>query len=306
MNIVKIQDVNLVNEIENFNHFKGKYCYCVNWKYIFTFNDLTEVDYVKLSLALSENSIENTDYNSLIYGDYNLFLEKNAIDLLATEKANLPNKYIEFNKFIPDSELTFDEVKRFRTWLASTLLNLSDNLTPEKYKAVFQYYSDEMNDQVKKQLQMFESNPVQGIFEQVSGSTCGCSQQGYSGITGVSYCNPIEIYSKSIYNEMVKIFSDIDFWLEKENEFLLEIKKYIDYILDANLPLINSKYASPFLNCNCLTNQNEAKDRAKETLKNLSEVFSILSTKELTGKKNFISTTLYSWASNLYEKMRWY
>lgn len=308
MNIVKIKDTKDVNaNIENFQHFKGKYCYCVNWKYIFTFNDLTESDYVKLSQALSNTPIADTYYADIPYADYTTYIENSLIDLVATEKANIPSKFEEYNKFVPDSELTLDEAKRFRTWLAETLTQLLVDNNDEKILKMLEYYADEMQDATKKQLALFESNPVQGIFGTISGSTCGCNGgQTFSGITGVSNCNPIEIYSKSVYKEMVKVFSLIEFWSEKDPEFLLKVKKYVDYILDANLPLVDYTYKSDLYNCNCLSNTNEGATRAREYLKNLSEAFGLLASRNIEGRKNFISNALTYWALYLYEKMRWY
>ncbi len=104
---------------------------------------------------------------------------------------------------------------------------------------------------------------------------------------------------------MVDVFSDINFWMQREKELLLEIKRYIDAIIKLNLPLTASQYVSELYDCNCLTSTDSAQERLMSILKNLSTAFDYMANDKVTGNKNFIGDTLNQWAVKLYEIMRW-
>lgn len=247
------------------------------------------------------------------------------VDENDTEKVNAIYKYVEYNSFTPDKELTLEEIKMFRTWLATVLFNL---LSPEpdvekNTIAMLNYYKNEMTDSVIDTLASFHVDMpqvgiytagVQGvtginILSPVKTSSCSCSQSSTAALlaqaSSVSMCDPIAIYRRALYSQMVAVFSDINFWMEREKDLLLEIKRYIDAIIKLNLPLTASQYVSELYDCNCLTSTDSAQDRLMSILKNLSTAFGYMANDELTGHKNFIGDTLNQWSAKLYEIMRW-
>ena len=247
------------------------------------------------------------------------------VDENDTEKVNAIHKYIEYNSFTPDKELTLEQIKRFRTWLATVLFNL---LSPEpdvekNTIAMLNYYKNEMNDNVIDTLASFHVDMpqvgiytagVQGvtgidIISSIKKSPCSCTKSSLAAMlaqpSSVSVCDPIAIYRRALYSQMVDVFSDINFWMEREKELLLEIKRYIDAIIKLNLPLTASQYVSELYDCNCLTSTDSAQERLMSILKNLSTAFDYMANDKVTGNKNFIGDTLNQWAAKLYEIMRW-
>ena len=247
------------------------------------------------------------------------------VDENDTEKVNAIYKYIEYNSFTPDKELTLEQIKRFRTWLATVLFNLlSKEPKVEKNTiAMLNYYKNEMTDDVIDTLASFHVDMpqvgiytagVQGvtginIISSIKKSSCSCTHSSIAAMlaqpSSVSVCDPIAIYRKALYSQMVDVFSDIDFWTKREKELLLEIKRYIDAIIKLNLPLTASQYVSELYDCNCLTSTDSAQERLMSILKNLSTAFDYMANDKVTGNKNFIGDTLNQWATKLYEIMRW-
>ena len=305
MNIVKFSDI-ILNEQNSaeltqeerdlFNtKFKGKYAYCVNWIYVIALEDITYQEYIDISIG-----------DNLIVEHLDLELIKNYVDISATQDANMVEKYLLANEFTPDSSITIDELKLFRTKLADMLYkaigyNL-DNVTKE----MLNYYQEEMHDDTIEHLSYFANGTEHDLISTTNKSTCSCQNNTQIfNQYAISSCNPIYIYRKGVYEKMVSVFSDIDFWLKLDKNVLNEIKRYIDGIIECNLPLHTSQFSTTLHDCGCLTRNNVQEERI-QILKDLSVCFNYLATDNYTSKKNHISLTLNKWASLLYERMRWY
>lgn len=305
MNIVKFSDI-ILNEQNSaeltqeerdlFNtKFKGKYAYCVNWIYVIALEDITYQEYIDISIG-----------DNLIVEHLDLELIKNYVDISATQDANMVEKYLLANEFTPDSSITIDELKLFRTKLADMLYkaigyNL-DNVTKE----MLNYYQEEMHDDTIEHLSYFANGTEHDLISTTNKSTCGCQNNTQIfNQYAISSCNPIYLYRKGVYEKMVSVFSDIDFWLKLDKNVLNEIKRYIDGIIECNLPLHTSQFSTTLHDCGCLTRNNVQEERI-QILKDLSSCFYFLATDNYTSKKNHISLTLNKWASLLYERMRWY
>lgn len=310
MNILKFKDIvlnnelaeNLTNEqIQIFNSkFKGKYTYTINWYYCVALEDITPEQFVNLSRSQTVDEQINS-YDFLIIEDVESF-----IDLEKTNKVNSITSLLDINKFVPDSDITLDNLKMFRTRLADILLKNHPTIT-YKIDEMLKYYNLEMNDETIKHLTHFAPETVVDPIININTHTCGCQKTSTSGlITGVTTCNPIYEYRKAVYNQMVETFSDISFWLELEQDVLNEIKRYIDNIIKCNLPLYTSKFTSDLYDCGCLSNVDSQQEKYIEILKDLSDCFEFMATENYTNKKNHIGLTLNKWASLLYERMRWY
>ena len=330
MNIVKLKDIILEEscglspeKIELFNtKFKGRYVHCINWKYLIPLEAMDNEDAITLSQKLQDGS---TNITSIDQPWFYLSELTNYVDVNETEKVNAIYKYIEYNSFTPDKELTLEQIKIFRTWLATVLFNLLSK-EPDVEKntiAMLNYYMNDMNDSVIDTLASFHVDMhqvgiytagVQGvtginILSPVKKSSCSCAQSSIAAMlaqpSSVSVCDPIEIYRRALYSQMVDVFSDINFWMQREKELLLEIKRYIDAIIKLNLPLTASQYVSELYDCNCLTSTDSAQERLMSILKNLSTAFDYMVNNQVTGNKNFIGDTLNQWAAKLYEIMQW-
>lgn len=345
MNIVKLKDIILKEpcglspeKIELFNtKFKGRYVHCINWTYLVPLEEMTNEAAIELSKELCIDlfsdlkAMQNGITNTTSIDNYHWFYLRELaeyVDVNETEKVNAIYKYIEYNSFTPDKELTLEEIKKFRTWLATVLFNLlSKEPDVEKNKkntiTMLEYYKKEMTDDVIATLDSFHVDMpqvniytagVQGvtginILSTVKKSSCSCTHSSIAAMlaqpSSVSVCDPIAIYRKALYSQMVDVFSDINFWMQRGNKLLLEIKRYIDAIIKLNLPLTASQYVSELYDCNCLTSTDSAQERLMSILKNLSTAFDYMANNNVTGNKNFIGDTLNQWATKLYEIMRW-
>lgn len=309
MNIVKFKDVILTSEtaplltekqIEFFNEYlKGKYSYALNWKYAVPFEDATETEIAQLSEELTlpaEVTVASLDLS---------ILPSEVIDIETTDHINSVSKYKSYNNFIPDSDITIDELKLFRRWLASTLLDMDADTKEydEKTSQMLNYYKKDMYDEVIKQLTNFRVIDNKVIF--TTTSTCNCTPVVGAQLSTTSTCDPILIYRKSIYDFMVQTFSKIDFWTVLDVEFLTQFKAYIDGIIGYNLPLYTSEYVSEFADCSCINTIDPAQQALMRILKNLSTSLQYMIDRDVDGHKNFIGQTLREWSSKLYEKMQW-
>ena len=147
MNIVKFQDT-ILNESNNknmlseekvnlFNNkLKGKYAYAINFKHVVPFEDITFEQYYEISK--NESAIDGITYIELID-----ILE--FVDQSKTQIANSITVFEEANKFTTDSDITIDELKRFRTWLADMLYTLFNDSLDSITKEMLNYYREEMN-----------------------------------------------------------------------------------------------------------------------------------------------------------------
>lgn len=320
MNIIKILDAHVpVNftdkEKTMFGYVKDKYCYLINWKWIVPFEYTTvnsetgeETTFSFSTEQYIECSVnDHAPVENYPYAEYTQYVACHLIDIALTEKANSVVRFIEANKFSSDSEITLDELKCFRTWLAKALYNVLNGIAEYDIIEMLNYYRLEMNDTTIKHLTHFAPATAIDILNTMVKSTCGCQGSTSANLIGsVNTCDPIYLYRKAVYEKMVTIFSEITFWTERENELLVEIKKYIDGIIAHNLPLVSSQYVSDLYDCGCLSDANASQERLMNILKNLSKAFGFMIEDQVTGNRNFIGDTLNQWAAYLYEKMRWY
>ncbi len=248
------------------------------------------------------------------------------IDEIATEEANEMTEYEAFNTNFHTDKLTWDDVRYFRTWLA-TLLYDSQIIDDYKTNEMLKYYKNEMVDDTVKHLKEFTDTLASTL---VTTSSCGCNSsistvmqnQSTTGVTilqGTStscgcggmtmpvaisdLCDPLEKYQSAMRAFMITVFSNVDFWLKFDKAFLLEIKKYIDAIIEFN-PSFNLNNGIDILR-NCVCEDQTIQSAAIQILRNVSLAFQYMGTDDLTDHKNFIITSLNTWATTLYEKMIW-
>lgn len=321
MNIVKIKDI-VLNEasgldVELFNtYFRGRYAYVVNWKWIVRIEDVPSNKFVEFSVndEVPEDCIK-LDLDK--YTDY--------IDDVVTDKINDVSKYIAFNKFVPD-DVTIEDLKGFRTWLATTILDSFD-ITDANINHMLTYYSNDMHDNIIDWLSVFGSaqlalttqsqsgcgyNKTSGATQSVvattiNSSSCGCGSGNMSGLylQRLSQCDPIMIYRKNIYLKMVNVFSDMSFWQQFDPEFIEMIMVYIDGIIKADFDLVKSTFTSDFVDCGCVNDNLAAQQRQIARLQKLYNAFKYIVDDDIVGHKTYITTALSEWATYLYEIMEW-
>jgi hypothetical protein len=312
MNIVKFRDIYLTPDIwelsgetcpytnEDMDWFnenlKGKYAYALNWKWVVPFSEMNVTEFVEHSRMDSPGESSNCEWSK--FEEY--------IDQEFTEKANSIEKYAALNKYSSGTEITLDDAKKFRTWLAETLLSIKDEESMERgEKQMLQYYAGGMYDSTIDSLSMFSAVDTQ--FSTVATSTCGCSSVNSGSLLTVgSTCDPIAIYRRGVYDLMVRLWSDHHYWVDLESDdFLAEFKLYIDAIVSFNLPLYIVDWTNVFTDCTCANSSDALQSAGIGALKNLSRSLQYIIDGDIKGHKNFIDSSFRVFASQYYERMYW-
>ena len=219
-------------------------------------------------------------------------------------------RFKQHNNFSTDEDMTTDQVKRFRTWLAKTLLELDckDDGTPkysfydEDTTEMLHYYARGMYNDVIKSLDKIPAEYVVSDLKSTRFGCDTCSDLSSPYKAGGEKCNPVESYRKYLYKKMTKVFSDTDFWLDIPTNIIALFKQYIDNIIRLNLPLEKSPYVSQFSDCSCLDSGQMAK---RDILNRLSKALFFIIMDSAHGNKNFIKDAFMDWAIDLYENMEW-
>ena len=295
MNLIKFKD-NIRPGDAYFNtYLKDQYAYWVRMRYVIPMSVISIHDYVSL-----ERDIDLLKTLDPIYWDLEDPGDMKAyIDEVETNKINDPKTYEHHNRYVCDPDITTDEVKKFRTWLAQQLLqNRTNNWKEER---VFQYYVGGMMDDTVRwfaesaELLVHPTGNLQPT-NPITTTPCGCS--GGNQITNpnnLKVCDPLLIYRESISNQMIALFSDLYFWLGLPLPLLKEIKIYLDHITRLGLQL--RKTDDRFVDC-CDKNSN------KINLEGVSKAFEYMILDEVNGNKNFIAGQLRTLA-NVYEWLLW-
>lgn len=304
MNIIKFKDKRNPQD-ENYNiYLKGKYAYWVNMRWVIPFEFINSTEYSQIeSGQRGVNGVFKRDY----WDSFDEDLEE-YIDVLGTELANSIKPFERHNKFTTDAELTIEEVKKFRTWLAKTLLSFDEHcgkqmltLFDDETTHMLEYYAGGMYDDTCKWLSAFST--VQSILTSGKPTGCCCNNMAPLDLGGVHVCDPLSMYQENIYKKMVLSFGSIEFWNDLSETFLVEFKRYIDNIINLNLPLQRSQYISVLSDCSCI--QVDDQKTAQDILKRLSRALQFMLEGEVIGNTNFITTAFIDWSQNLYEKMEW-
>lgn len=299
MNVIKFQDILI--EDDKFNeYFKGKYCYAICW------NTCVPVDELSFEKYKDSEQLSLQNGKITIVGNVHEILLENYKEYIDTEETlkvnnNIIEHYTYLNKFTTDDDITLDEIRKFRTWLADILYENQAFIhlyttDVEKLNHMLQYYKQEMNDETIYSLSTFTGLESVNI---INTSSCGCSHSS-NIITGITNCEPLSIYKNQIYYYMCTVFSDINYWTP-QLDICKEFKKYIDNIINLNLPLTTNTIT----NIDCINIDISEQDLLMNILKNLSKALEYIITCDIEGHKNFISNSFTSWAVKLYEKMRW-
>jgi len=310
MNIVKLKDkmIEITTEsptwAELFNtKFRGQYVIAIKWK------KCIPMEYGDAMIPYTQNDIfkmsrdEMTITGSIDFDDLNT---AGLIDFAETERANDFAKYITFNHFIP-SEITAEQVKKFRWWLADTILEDFEILiTDDETEHMIKYYQANMNDDTIKILTKFGGETIKQVSTTLD---CGCTKMTIPEYN-VATCNTIAIYRRNIYTKMVEVFGKMDFWSKFDADFLEMFKLYIDNIIKMNLQLVPTSWIDEIAKCSCNISADTRQQMAIEKLKRLSEALRMMIAEKrdgtsLAGNTTYINTAFNDWATYLYEQMQW-
>jgi hypothetical protein len=254
---------------------------------------MTEAEYVLVSERNAIGEYVNLLYSSIL----------NLVDQSTTSRINSVELYKNLNKFVSDDEITLDELKNFRNWMAENLLEIRTNLLSGEFETLT-YYKEDMFDQVIKSLSLFTTN-AQPTVTYVNQKSCNCMTSNIkSNMTITNQCDAVSEYRRGIYNRMVELFSDYTYWNDLGG-FIAEFKRYIDGIISYNLPLYTSQYVNVFDDCTCASQTDALQQRGIRAMKNLSQALQYIIDNDVTGHKNFINTSLNVFASEYYEMMKW-
>jgi hypothetical protein len=300
-------------QAELFNKYlKGRYAYWVQMRYIVPFEFMRHEGYVACEEDINKLLPNKHGVYPKPYGVPSLDVyDDNIIAFINQAETDRINSIIEYrmeNKYIADEDITIDELKKFRTWLASEILSIDKSniglhtltVLTEQEVYMLEYYSNGMYDNTIKILSMFGQPSVS---VNTSSTKCSCCQSSFNVYPGdIQACNPIEEYKRNMYLYMVSVFSQMDFWNRFPKIFLKSFKKYIDNIIQTRLPLY-SQSIELFGDCSCVSNNKQAE--LEDILKRLSTSLQYLINSDVTGHKNYISDALNDWSSLLYESMEW-
>lgn len=315
MNIVKLKDI-VIPETYSFAEFynknlKGKYAYWVKMRYIFSLDSIDYKTYIKYEQFndndfLKSNVHEHIDLYSEECNKYD-FLQ--YIDQEITNNINTEylNKYKIENDYVTDFDLDIEQLKNFRSWLASEILSfissVNNSILSNEQIHMLEYYKNDMYNEVVKQLTIFGKD-LSYDTSLLNSNSCCCktnTQNVLNNISASLTCNALDIYSNNLHLLMVKTFEDVNFWLNFNKKFIILFKKYIDNIIKTNLALSINTNSNLYISCSCSTS-NSAENNI---LKNLSESLQYIIDDEYKGHKNFIYDSLHNFAEKLYDKMYW-
>ena len=328
MNIIKLKDIIMPESDPNsylFNKYlKGKYAYWVQMRYIVPMGLYMDEKYnIMIGMkhegyvACEENIDKLLITNGHIPKPYgspclDVYQYMNYVDSKETDRVNNTKEFRMKNNYTSDSDITIEDIKVFRTWLADELLSMDKyenggqryDLLNEKQTHIIQYYSNNMYDNTIKILSEFgaQTDYSKGFIT----TDCGCSHQtnNLSSLynDSLNICDPVSIYKHNIYLGMIEMFSNIEFWTQWDPEFVLVVKKYIDNIIKLNLPLSKSSYNSDFNDCVCGSSDD---NELNNILVRLSQSMGYIGNNDIKGHKNYISDALRDWSTHLYEHMYW-
>lgn len=285
-------------------NLKGKYAYWVQMRYIFPLNSMDlntyttyeQYDQYRFNGAdvLPFIDMQSTECN-------NIDFRGNYVDVNETNKVNSVKKYMMLNNYVTDEDIDINELRLFRTWLATELLSFSaytDTYSTELIH-MLEYYKNGMYNDVIKYLSVFGQSDV-SLTSNTTG--CGCCNTNVSSLYKYQLndiCDAQQVYINNIHRFMVETFEDVNFWKQFSKDFIKVFKRYIDNIIKVGF-VINPVKQSSFVDCQCGSNNSNT-----EMLRNLSETLQYIIDNDINGHSNFIYDSLHNWAEYLYEHMIW-
>lgn len=324
MNIIKFKDIlatidenHGAEEVTLFNeYFRGKYCWWTRCIYVHLFDEYTQNEIIDIEQTGTDSKVGTHIIMSADWTNY--------IDMTATEYANNITRWSGANKRIIDNNIILDDLRAYRTRVAQWLLGVVidedfDIDTAAEKNAVLLEYAGSDYCKLKEMLNYYKNemyNTTIGSLLTFTGPNtytqnapisygCGCSASSLAiDTTTITATNPIAIYRRNVYNYMVQVFSDVNFWkLFEEDGVLQNLKEYTQGVIDVNLPLTPAPAALEYADCSSLLTDTNV--QLTTILSNLVLAINYIQTDKDIEYRNFIYQSFFMWAAKLYEYMRW-
>ena len=292
-------------------YLKGKYAYWIQMRYIVPFEYMDHAKYTACEEDCNKFLYQDGEWPKFAAPSLDFYMEglMEYVDECETDKINSTVEFRIRNKYVTDEDITIDEVRQFRTWLATELLKMDQTELGEPKHSKFtqteehvlKYYAAGAYDSTIKILVEFGSSDVTYIQGETG---CGCGNSNLSSLYSTALaplCDPISIYRKNIKLKMVEMFSNVEFWLQWSPEFIGVFKKYIDNIIRLGMP-IGKTGSERFRDCTC---KDSSTSEHEYILKRLSAALEHIMKNDVCGHKNYIYDALHDWSFMLYEDMIW-
>ncbi len=230
------------------------------------------------------------------------------VDQIATAKINDVAALEVYNKFTSDDEITEDELRKFRTWLAQSFLDYGLELT-DIQTGTLNYYANELTDTTTTMLYSLQSSIQPKLYSAAINQTCSCQSKTTNlaslfTTNELTVCDPLALYRQMIHNQMVLMLSDSKFW----SKYLLlidEVIRYLNGILKLNFPLYSkSALSTQFIDCSKLNEKDLGQMEGVRTLTNTITALEYIKDEKTAEHQNFINESLTKFA-NIYELLRW-
>ena len=295
MNIIKFKDTIRPGDGHFNQHLKGQYAYWVRMRYVIPLNLITTEEYMRIESDDTALKVIDPIYWDMSSSD-DLLAD---VDQDETSKVNDLTTYLHHNRYVTDPDITTEEVKKFRSWLAGQILESRD--CSWKEKRVFEYYKNNLHDDTCKWFaetatQLLGSTPT----TTTTGVPCGCSSNTQlsplqTKTFQLSQCDPLESYRESVRRVMKELFSSITFWQSLPDPLVKECKIYIDNIIRLGLR-VGPKANAKFVDC--------CDKKSNTDLQPISWALEKIILTEIEGNRNRIVAGLVLLA-DLYEYLYW-
>lgn len=260
---------------------------------------------IKTDTTIDVCVIRNNSLNApvLLLSDYMSYVDNEK-----TSEINDVESYRYMNNFVSDDDITEQELRRFRTYVAESFLALTHDLN-EYDEKMLKYYANEMNDESLRMLmKMTTMIPMNNIVTDTA--QCGCSaSQSQLYLTSAANafagtCDFIAMYRAGMHRIMVNFMTNIDTWMPHDL-FINDVKRYLENIMKMNFSLYKINTTSFNTDCSLLNEKNASQMSAHTVLNNMIIALTHIQNKTHASHMNFIKSTFNTFFESYYEIMRW-
>lgn len=252
--------------------------------------DVVKDDAEKFRTWLAQLLIDvNYEYYKLVNNEWVIFSPSLSEKSESVELQALPE------------EITEDTPEIVKIKINNPLIDWSDD---EMH--TLNYYAAGMYDDALKWMSVYSDTQITTSLTNITTNACGCnSGTDISSLYNntLRVCDPLNIYREGVKREMVNILTDLTMWEKIPSTTLKTISRYLNAIIKLGLIGINDSSSNTY-GCDCLK-EKSSESLFIQTIKQLIQVFDNLADNEIKGNKNYIISTLNTWAQDYYENMEW-
>lgn len=288
MNIIKFKDQIHPTDVV-FNHLlKGKYAYCVQFRYVVPFEYMNLDDYIEAE----QSPRFDKKYHLSRYWDLRECELDAYIDEEGTEEANSIKFYLTHNAHSTNGDLTIDDIRRTRTRIAEVLITIDTTNSD-----LWDYYCKGMYNDVVRQLITYNDYTNVNIT-----NDCGCSgaiKAFNPNTTNIVSCSPLESYRAGMRNHLYKVVTNIEYWSNMPDNVIRLVVSYLNNIKKTGLyPKVSNTFKDIYSDCKTQGNPEYFKN-----LDHIIEAFILIL--EGSDRLNYIKMGLDKFA-NMYETLEFH